>query len=141
MTGEAGVTPRLGAPGAYVALARSSSDHQQITDPQQGSLTEESVLAAIALMIGYVLLLINQFRNATQTLGGQGEPEGHAGPAWSMRTAIVVLLGAAALLALMSEILVSSIGSLGAFHDRHTDRGASWTKHRGVAVRTVRTAR
>jgi Ca2+:H+ antiporter len=80
-----------------------------ITNPQQGSLTEESVLVAVALMVGYVLSLIFQFTNPAQTLGGHGEPEGHAGPAWSMRTAIVVLLGAAALLALLSEILVSSI--------------------------------
>ncbi|MBA2300813.1 MAG: calcium/proton exchanger [Chloroflexi bacterium] len=81
-----------------------------ITNPQQGSLTEESVLVSIALMVGYVLSLIYQFSNPSLTLGGHGEPEGHAGPAWSMRTAIVVLLGAAALLALLSEILVSSIG-------------------------------
>ena len=33
-------------------------------DPAQGSLTEESVLVAIALMVGYVLSLIHQFTNA-----------------------------------------------------------------------------
>ena len=88
-----------------------------ITNPQQGSLTEESVFVAVALMIGYALSLIYQFTNPAQTLGGHGEPAGHAGPAWSMRTAIVVLLGAAALLALLSEILVSSIeGFVEAFH-------------------------
>ena len=81
-----------------------------ITNPEQGSLTEESVLVAIALMVGYALSLIYQFTNPTQTLGGHGEPAGHAGPAWTMRTAIAVLLVAAALLALLSEILVSSIG-------------------------------
>jgi Ca2+:H+ antiporter len=81
-----------------------------VTEPTQGSLTEESVLVAVALMIGYVLSLIYQFSNPALTLGGHGEPEGHAGPIWTMRTAVVVLLGAAALLALLSEILVSSIG-------------------------------
>ena len=80
-----------------------------ITNPQQGSLTEESVLVAVALMVGYALSLVYQFTNPAQTLGGHGEPADHAGPAWSMRTAIVVLLGAAALLALLSEVLVSSI--------------------------------
>ena len=80
-----------------------------VSEPTQGSITEESVLVAVALMVGYVLSLIYQFSNPTETLGGHGEPAGHAGPAWSMRTAIVVLLGAAALLALLSEILVSSI--------------------------------
>jgi Ca2+:H+ antiporter len=80
-----------------------------ITNPQQGSLTEESVLVALALMVGYALSLIYQFTNPAQTLGGHGEPEGHAGPAWTMRTAVAVLLVAAALLAVLSEILVSSI--------------------------------
>ena len=80
-----------------------------VTKPTQGSLTEESVLVAVALMIGYVLSLIYQFSNPALTLGGHGEPEGHAGPAWPKRTAVAVLLGAAALLALLSEILVGSI--------------------------------
>jgi len=79
------------------------------SQPGQGTRTEESVLVAIALMAGYVLSLIYQFTNPAQTLGGHGEPEGHAGPAWSGRMAIAVLLVAAALLALLSEILVSSI--------------------------------
>jgi len=80
-----------------------------VTEPTQGSLTEESVLVAVALMIAYALALIYQFTNPAQTLGGHGEPAGHAGPAWSMRTAVAVLLGAAALLALLSEILVGAI--------------------------------
>ena len=80
-----------------------------VSNPSQGSLTEESVLVAVALMAAYVLSLIYQFSNPSQTLGGHGEPAGHAGPAWSMRTAIAVLLVAAALLALLSEILVGSI--------------------------------
>ena len=80
-----------------------------VSDPSQGSLTEESVLVALALMVGYVLSLIYQFSNPALTLGGHGEPEGHAGPAWSRRVAIAVLVGAAVLLALLSEILVGSI--------------------------------
>ena len=80
-----------------------------VSNPSQGSLTEESVLVAVALIAGYVLSLIYQFSNPSQTLGGHGEPAGHAGPAWSMQTAIAVLLVAAALLALLSEILVGSI--------------------------------
>ena len=81
------------------------------TDPEQGSLTEESVYVSIALIAGYVLSLIYQFTNPQETLGGHGEPEGHAGPAWSRRVAVFVLLAAAALLALLSEILVSAIQS------------------------------
>ncbi len=52
---------------------------------------------------------MSQFTNPDRTLGGHGAPAGHAGPAWSGRTAIAVLLGAAALLAVLSEILVSAI--------------------------------
>ena len=78
-------------------------------DQAQGTITEESVLVAVALMIGYVISLIYQFTNPDHTLGGHGKPEGHAGPGWSGRVAIVVLIGAAALLAVLSEILVSAI--------------------------------
>ncbi len=59
-----------------------------------------------------MLSLIYQFTNPSETLGGHGEPAGHAGPAWSRRTAVTVLLVAARLLALLSEILVSTIQSL-----------------------------
>lgn len=79
------------------------------SDRAQGTITEESVLVAIVLMVGYAISLVYQFTNPDRTLGGHGEPEGHAGPAWSGRTAITVLLGAAALLAVLSEILVGAI--------------------------------
>jgi len=75
----------------------------------EGTLTEESVLVAIVLMIGYGISLVFQFTNPSETLGGHGEPEGHAGPMWSGRQAILVLLLTAALLAVLSEILVDSI--------------------------------
>jgi Ca2+:H+ antiporter len=81
------------------------------SEPGQGTRTEESVLVSVALIAGYVLSLIYQFTNPAQTLGGHGEPAGHAGPAWSRGTAVLVLLLAAALLAVLSEILVSSIDS------------------------------
>ena len=79
------------------------------SDRSVGTLTEESVLVAIVLIIGYVLSLIFQFTHPDVTLGGHGEPSGHAGPSWSPRVAIFVLVGAAALLAVLSEILVSAI--------------------------------
>ena len=81
------------------------------SDPAQGSLTEESVLVSVALMIGYGLSLIWQFTNPDNTLGGHGESAGHGGPAWSARVAIGVLVGAALLLAVLSEVLVGSIES------------------------------
>src|SRR3954451_14419097 len=77
--------------------------------PAQGTLTEESVLIAFALIAGYVLSLVYQFTNPDETLGGSGEAAGNGGPAWAMRTAIIVLIVAAVLLAVLSEILVDSI--------------------------------
>jgi Ca2+:H+ antiporter len=79
------------------------------SDPRQGSLTEESVYVAVALIAGYVLSLVYQFSHPTETLGGHGSPEGHAGPAWTARNAVLVLLLSAGLLAVLSEILVASI--------------------------------
>ena len=73
------------------------------------TLTEESVLVAFALIAAYVLSIVWQFTNPERTLGGHGEPAGHGGPAWTGGIAVVVLLGAAALLAILSEFLVGSI--------------------------------
>src|SRR6478672_5045985 len=78
-------------------------------DRTRGTVTEESVLVAIVLIIGYGLSLIFQFTHPAETLGGHGEPDGHAGPAWTPKIAIFVLVAAAALLAVLSEILVSAI--------------------------------
>jgi Ca2+:H+ antiporter len=78
-------------------------------DPAVGTLVEESVVVSLLLIVGYVLSLIFQFTNPDQTLGGLGEPVGHGGPPWTAAGAITVLLGAAALLAVLSEILVGAI--------------------------------
>ena len=78
-------------------------------NPEQGTLTEESVLVAFALIAGYILSLVYQFTNPDATLGGHGELAEHGGPAWTVRVAIIVLVAAAVLLAVLSEILVSSI--------------------------------
>lgn len=76
---------------------------------EQGTLTEESVLVAVLLIVGYGLSLVYQFTNASRTLGGHEPAAEHGGPAWSRGVAILVLLAAAGLLAVLSEILVSSI--------------------------------
>ena len=75
----------------------------------QGVRVEESVLVAAVLIGGYALSLVWQFTNPEATLGGHEASEGHAGPPWPVRTAVAVLLVAAALLAVLSEILVGSI--------------------------------
>lgn len=76
---------------------------------EQRTITEESVLVAGILIVGYVLSLVYSFRNASRTLGGHEPAAEHGGPAWSLATAVVVLIGAAGLLAVLSEILVASI--------------------------------
>jgi len=75
----------------------------------RGSIVEESVLVALLLIVGYVLSLVFQFTNPARILGGNEPAAGHGGPPWSGRTAVVVLLVAAGLLAFTSEILVGSI--------------------------------
>jgi Ca2+:H+ antiporter len=74
-----------------------------------GARVEESVLVAIVLIGGYALSLVWQFTNPERTLGGHEETEGHGGPPWTRTVAVAVLLLTAAILALLSEILVGSI--------------------------------
>src|SRR3954454_6545823 len=78
----------------------------------EGSVVEDSVLVAVLLIAGYVLSLIYQFTNPSGTLGGHQPHDAHEGPRWSGRTAGVVLVGAAILLAILSEILVGAIESV-----------------------------
>src|SRR6478672_11909593 len=94
----------LAAVGLFIPAVFALSGRES-----EGTRVEESVLVAIVLIVGYGLSLVWQFTNPEATLGGHGEPEGHAGPVWSGRTAVGVLLVAAALLAVLSEILVGSI--------------------------------
>jgi len=97
----------VAAIGLFVPAVVAFTTHQ----PGQGSRTEESVLVSLALIGGYALSLVYQFTNPSRTLGGHGEPADHAGPRWSSRVAVTVLLLAAGLLAVLSEVLVSSIQS------------------------------
>lgn len=78
-------------------------------DRAEGTLREESVIVSILLIGGYVLSLIYQFTNPDRTLSAHEPMEGHGGPSWTTRTAVVVLLSAAVLLAVTSEILVGAI--------------------------------
>jgi Ca2+:H+ antiporter len=67
----------------------------------------ESVAVAAILLVLYVLNLAYRFRHPQDVLGS--EPEVHAGPAWSVRTALGVLSASAVLLAILSEALVGAI--------------------------------
>jgi Ca2+:H+ antiporter len=94
----------LAAIGLFIpAVFRSSSGQGE------GSVVEDSTLIAFLLIAGYVLSLIYQFTNPNRTLGGHAPRDADEGVGWSGRTAAVVLVGAAILLAVLSEILVGAI--------------------------------
>jgi Ca2+:H+ antiporter len=95
----------LAAVGLFVPAVFAFSS----ADVQQGTLVEESVIVSVLLIVAYGLSLIYQFTHPDATLGGHGPSEGHAGPAWTSRVAVFVLLATAALLTVLSEILVSTI--------------------------------
>jgi len=82
-----------------------------LTSPDRSAdtLTEESVIVSVLLIVGYVLSLVYAFTNPERVLGADEGPSGHAGPEWSRTVAVVVLLVSAGLLAVLSEILVSTI--------------------------------
>jgi Ca2+:H+ antiporter len=95
----------LAAVGLFIPAVFAASTAR----PTEGSLVEESVLVAILLMAGYVVSLVFGFLNPAETLGGHEPTQGHGGPSWTGRVAVVVLLAAAGLLAVLSEILVGAI--------------------------------
>lgn len=76
---------------------------------EQGTITEESVLVSVLLIVGYGLSLVFSFTHAGRTLGGHEPASEHGGPAWSRPVAVAVLLATAGLLAVLSEILVGAI--------------------------------
>jgi Ca2+:H+ antiporter len=76
--------------------------------PDSPGRLEESLVVSAVLLVLYFANLFYRFRHPDQFLG-TAEPEDHAGPPWRPMVAIGVLAGAAALLALLSEILVGSI--------------------------------
>jgi Ca2+:H+ antiporter len=83
-------------------LAFSSS-----TSP--GGVVEDSVLVSIFLIVGYALSIVYQFTNPDATFRGGPDAELAAATGWTGRTAAAVLVGAAVLLAILSEILVGAI--------------------------------
>jgi Ca2+:H+ antiporter len=75
----------------------------------QGSVVEDSVLVSVFLIAGYALSLVYQFTNPAATLGGHTPREAGGATGWSGREAVALLIGAAVLLAVLSEILVGAI--------------------------------
>jgi Ca2+:H+ antiporter len=94
----------LAAVGLFIPAVFSVS-----TAASGDRVVAESALVAVILIGCYGFALVYQFRHPAETLGGHGAAGGHAGPAWTGRTAVGVLLVAALLLAVLSEALVRSI--------------------------------
>ncbi|MSR07732.1 MAG: calcium/proton exchanger [Gemmatimonadetes bacterium] len=72
-----------------------------------------SVEIAVVLMITYVLSLVFTLKTHRHLYGGaaqaEGEEVGHGAEGWSRQKSVVVLVGATALVAIMSEFLVGAI--------------------------------
>lgn len=73
-----------------------------------------SIGVAIALMIGYVLSLLFQFRSGTHSeiAKEEDEPTEHHGRIHTLRSALIVLLVAVIFVAILSEILVGAVEPL-----------------------------
>lgn len=65
-----------------------------------------SLAIAVVLFLTYLLSLFFTLRTHRHLFGGSGHGEP---PTWSRKTAVITLLGATALVALMSEMLVGSV--------------------------------
>lgn len=95
----------------YTLFVEHHLQKSEETSPQVVSLSEE---ISIVLMVAYVLSLIFSLRTHKHlfagdehhlpTTGEKGEPE------WSRKTSMIVLLGATAGVAVMSEFLTSTVG-------------------------------
>ena len=79
------------------------------TRPEEFGHLQESVVVSIVLVALYTINIIYRLRHPKEFLGSEGDPGGHAGPAWSMPVALGVLGVSAVFLAVISEALVGSI--------------------------------
>jgi Ca2+:H+ antiporter len=68
-----------------------------------------SFVLAFVLLAAYAAHLVFSLVTHKQLFAGDGKPEEHANPAWSVKKAMLVLGGATALIAWVSEILVGSV--------------------------------
>jgi Ca2+:H+ antiporter len=96
----------LAAVGLFVPAVFAFSS----ADAPQEKVVEESVIVSVLLIVAYGLSLVYQFTHPEATLGAHEPSEGHGGPPWSGRVAVFILLATAALLTVLSEILVATIG-------------------------------
>jgi Ca2+:H+ antiporter len=91
--------------GLFVPATFALSSGQIAGAP--GRSTENEGVAVVLIVL-YALMLVYRIRNPVELPGGR-EPVAEAGPAWTLRAAFMVLLASAALLAVLSELLVGAI--------------------------------
>ncbi len=95
---------------AVIGLAIPAIFAQAITSRSSAGVEYLSIGVAIALMVGYVLTLVFTFTQPPEkthvAVLEMSEPE-HS--SWSMRRALTVLVGSVAFIAVLSELLVSTI--------------------------------
>jgi Ca2+:H+ antiporter len=91
---------------AAVALVLPALQHHG-ADPHPETRLPTSIAIAVVLVVLYLASLLFSLRTHVHLYPGE-EEEGH-GPRWSTRTAVLVLLGATAAVAVVSEVLVESL--------------------------------
>jgi Ca2+:H+ antiporter len=97
---------------AVIGLAIPAIFAQAIETRNHFGVEYLSIGVAIALMVGYVLTLIFTFTQPSSPSTPRGKREEVAEPEhehWSMRRALTVLVGSVAFIAVLSELLVSTI--------------------------------
>ena len=92
---------------AAVALVLPALQHHG-ADPHPETRLPTSVAIAVVLVVLYLASLLFSLRTHAHLYPGEEEEGGH-GPRWSTRTAVLVLVGATAAVAVVSEILVESL--------------------------------
>lgn len=93
---------------AIIALAVPSLFSYSMEPLYHDGVEYLSIGVAIVMIIIYALSVLFSFRSASTAGTHQAEAEPHT-PAWGLRTAIIVLVAATAVIAILSEVLVGSV--------------------------------
>lgn len=94
-----------------LTLMTPTTDAQRLE--QRNLLENLSLGVAIILILSYIAQLVFSLRTHAYLFGSkEGDAEIDAGHGWSVRTSLLVLLGATVLVGFMAEFLVGSVESL-----------------------------
>jgi len=94
---------------AVVGLVMPAVFHAVHPDPLRRATVEMSIGVACFLILGYVLSLVYSMGTHKAIFSEGGDVSSHeAPPTWSLKKAVLVLVGAAATIGVLSEFLVGS---------------------------------